>query len=82
MLVHGLKLGCVYVPLDKVYLKSDLVTGTVPLGVRTVLPVEEFSLILGTNLAGGKVFLHPIVVDTPNMSFDWCHCSFSFLLLQ
>ncbi len=35
------------------------------MGVRSQLPVEGVDLILGNDLAGGKVFLQPIVVDTP-----------------
>ncbi len=51
-----------------VHLQSDLVTGTVPLGVRTELPVDGVSLILGNDLAGGKVFPSPVVVDKPGMA--------------
>ncbi|KAL0152923.1 hypothetical protein M9458_051752 [Cirrhinus mrigala] len=65
VLVRGIELGCVKVPLDTVYLKSDLVTGPARIGVRTELPVEGVSVILGNDLAGGKVFPCPIVVDKP-----------------
>ncbi len=70
VLVRGIELGCVRVPLHMVNLQSDLVTGTVPLGVRTELPVDGVSLILGNDLAGGKVFPSPVVVDKPGMAPD------------
>ncbi len=70
VLVRGIELGCVRVPLHMVHLQSDLVTGTVPLGVRTELPVDGVSLILGNDLAGGKVFPSPVVVDKPGMAPD------------
>ncbi|KAL0153620.1 hypothetical protein M9458_051100, partial [Cirrhinus mrigala] len=68
VLVRGIELGCVSVPVHVVHLKSDLVTGTVLLWVRSELPVEGVSLILGNDLAGGKVFPFPIVFDTPEPS--------------
>ncbi|KAL1252650.1 hypothetical protein QQF64_017343 [Cirrhinus molitorella] len=42
---------------------SDLVTGPARIRVRTELLVEGVSVILGNDLAGGKVFPCPIVVD-------------------
>ncbi len=70
VLVRGIELGCVRVPVHVIHLKSDLVTGMVPLGVRTELPVDGVSLILGNDLAGGKVFPSPVVVDMPDLSPD------------
>ena len=40
------------VPLHGVYLKCDLVTGPVIVGIRPSLPVQGVSLILGNDLAG------------------------------
>ncbi len=68
VLVRGIELGCVKVPLHIVFLKSNLVTGPVRIGVRTELPVEGVSVILGNYLAGGKVFPCPIVVDKPEVT--------------
>ncbi|KAI2655642.1 Transposon Ty3-I Gag-Pol polyprotein [Labeo rohita] len=65
VLVRGIDLSCVRVPLHTVFLTSDLVSGPVKVGVRSRLPVEGVSLILGNDLAGGKVFPHPIVAETP-----------------
>ncbi|XP_073715771.1 uncharacterized protein [Misgurnus anguillicaudatus] len=65
VLVRGIELNCVKVPLHSVFLTSDLVTGPVKVGLRSRLPVEGVSLILGNDLAGAKVFPHPIVAKTP-----------------
>jgi len=37
------------------------------LGVRAQLPIEGVGLILGNDIAGGKVFPQPIVVDKPEV---------------
>ncbi|XP_067265883.1 uncharacterized protein [Chanodichthys erythropterus] len=68
VLIRGIELGCVKVPLHSVYLQSDLFTGVVKLGVRSQLPIEGVDLILGNDVAGGKVFPEPIVVDKPDVS--------------
>ncbi len=65
VLVRGIELSCIRVPLHTVFLTSDLVSGPVKVGVRLRLPVEGVSLILGNDLAGGMVFPHPIVTNTP-----------------
>jgi hypothetical protein len=49
------ELCCFNVPLHRIYLKSDLVTGPVIVGVRHNLPFEGDSLLLGNDLAGKKV---------------------------
>lgn len=68
VLIRGIKLDCVKVPLHSVYLQSDLFTGFTKLGVRSQLPVEGVDLILGNDIAGGKVFPQPIVVNTPDVT--------------
>lgn len=65
VLVRGFGMVCVNVPLHQVYLKSELVTGLVTLGVCSQLPVDGVDFILGNDLAGGKVFPRPIVVHEP-----------------
>ena len=40
------------VPLQKVYLKSDLVTGPVEVGIVSEIPVEGVDMVLGNDLAG------------------------------
>ena len=49
------------VPLHRINLKSDLISGTVIVGVRPELPVKDVSMLLGNDLAGGKILPHPIV---------------------
>ena len=55
VLIQGVELGVISVPLHKVYLRSELVRGPVIIGVRPTLPIQGVSLILGNDLAGGKV---------------------------
>lgn len=65
VLVRGIELGCVKLPIHSVYLKTDLVTGMVNVGVCEKLPVDGVDVILGNDLAGGKVFPSPIVTTIP-----------------
>ncbi|KAI5620496.1 hypothetical protein C0J50_19963 [Silurus asotus] len=55
ILVQGIEGRIVTVPLHSVFLKSDLVTGQVKVGLMSSLPVKGISLLLGNDLAGGKV---------------------------
>lgn len=66
VLIRGIDLGCV--KMHSVYLQSDLFTGLVKLGEHSQLPIEGVGLILGNDIAGGKVFPQPIVVDKPDVS--------------
>ena len=63
-LIQGIGMEIINVPLHKVNLKSDLVSGTVTVGVRPQLPVKGVSMLLGNDLAGGKVLPDPIVSHT------------------
>ncbi len=63
MLVRGMGLNILSVPLQKVKLHSDLVTGEVVIGLRPVLPIEGVHLILGNKLAGDHVW--PNVPSSP-----------------
>ncbi len=65
VLVRGIEMGCAHVPLHKVNLQSDLVSGLVDLAVCAQLPVKGVQVILGNDLAGGKVFPCPVVSCTP-----------------
>ena len=55
VLIQGVGLDVMRVPLHQIHLQSDLVSGPVVVGVRPSLPVKGVSLILGNDLAGGKV---------------------------
>ena len=49
VLLQGVELGVIDVPLHRIYLKSDLITGPVIVGVRPTLPVQGVSLLLGND---------------------------------
>ncbi len=63
MLVRGMGLNTLSVPLHRVKLHSDLVTGEVVVGLRPILPIEGVHLILGNKLAGDRVW--PNVPSSP-----------------
>ena len=67
VLVQGVELGIVKVLLHRVFLKSNLVSGFVTVGVRPTLPISGVEFILGNDLAGSKIDLQPElqVVDDP-----------------
>ncbi|XP_062403431.1 uncharacterized protein LOC134094065 [Sardina pilchardus] len=55
------------VPLHRLVLESELVSGEVVLAVRPSLPIEGVDVILGNNLVGGRVWpesLPPPIVNT------------------
>jgi hypothetical protein len=52
----------VSIPLRKVSFECALVTGNVPVGVVSQIPIEGIDLLLGNDLAGSKV------VDVPHLS--------------
>ena len=66
VLLQGVELGVIEVPLHKIHLKSDLVTGSVTVGVRPTLPIQGVALLLGNDLAGGKVVADPIICKNAN----------------
>ena len=65
VIAQGIEGGCVNIPLHKVKLVSDLVTGSVVVGTRPTLPIKGVSLLLGNDLAGGKVVADPKVTSKP-----------------
>ena len=62
--------GFMNVPLHRIQLKSDFVSGSVVVGVKSTLPVEGISLLLGNDLAGGKVTADPCMSEHPSMQED------------
>lgn len=52
-------------PLHTVYLKSNLVSVPVKVGIQPLLPFEGVPLILGNHLAGDKVVVNAIVTEKP-----------------
>jgi hypothetical protein len=65
VLIQGVECGLIKVPLHHVNLSSDLVSGPVTVGVRSVLPVDGVHLLLGNDLAGDKVVVNSIMTDNP-----------------
>ena len=66
VLIQGVEVEPISVPLHRVTLQSDLVPGTVTVGIRPSLPVVGVEFILGNDLAGGKkVSTDPRVTSTP-----------------
>lgn len=63
-LVQSFSMEIMRVPVHRIHLRTDLVSGFVEVGVRPVLPVRGVSFILGNDLAGGKVVPSLEVVDT------------------
>ena len=61
VLLQEIELNVLNVPLHEVL----LITGPVVVGVRPSLPVRKVSLILGNDLAGGKVVVNPHVSSLP-----------------
>ena len=66
VLLQSVELGVIEVPLHKIHLKSDLITGSVTVGVRPTLPIQGVALLLGNDLAGGKVVADPIICKNAN----------------
>ncbi len=69
VLIRGIGLNTLSVPLHRVHLTCDLICGEVSLGVRPSFPVDGVTVILGNNLAGGRVWREvippPEVVPIP-----------------
>ncbi|XP_013382959.1 uncharacterized protein LOC106153529 [Lingula anatina] len=70
VLAQGIECGFLNVPLHQIHLKSDLVSGPVIVGVRPSLPIKGVTLLLGNDLAGGKVIADPIVCKDPHAHLE------------
>ena len=68
VLIHGVELELTCVPLHRVFLKSNLASGPITVGVRPTLPVEGVSLLLGNDLAGEMVMANPCLSSLPCVS--------------
>ena len=65
VIAQGIEGGCVNVTLHKVNLVSDLVTGSVVVGLRPTLPIKGVSLLLGNDLVGPNVVADSKVTSKP-----------------
>ena len=66
VLLQGIELGTVQVLLHNLELSSEILSSSVVVGLKPSLPVPGVSLILGNDIAGGKVEANPCVSDTPS----------------
>ncbi|CAL9707779.1 unnamed protein product [Knipowitschia caucasica] len=56
------------VPLHRVTIHSDLWSGDAVVGVRPSFPIDGVSVIMGNDLAGGRVLVTPEVTPVPILS--------------
>ena len=67
ILIQGVNMECSSIPLHIINLECDLINkNKVTVGVVSSLPCEGISLLLGNDLAGGKVEPDVITSDTPS----------------
>ncbi|XP_062910876.1 uncharacterized protein LOC134349854 [Mobula hypostoma] len=71
--IKGIGKGTEAVPLHQIHLKSDLVSGSVTIGVRSELPMDDVEVLLGNDLAGRNVYSavkltsQPASIEAPPM---------------
>ena len=70
IVIQGIEGGFRKVPLHRVNLVSDVVSGSVVVGVLNTLPVKGVSMLSGNDLARGKVIAEPDVVMEPVTSAE------------
>ncbi|XP_027141960.1 uncharacterized protein LOC113747241 [Larimichthys crocea] len=63
--LQGIEMGYVPQPVHKIHLESNLVTGFYPVAVCTALPIKGVVLLLGNDIAGGKVIPTLEVLASP-----------------
>lgn len=64
-IVQGIEMGFITVPLYRVWVSSDLVSGCFNVVARSSLPVKVIDFIMGNDLAGGQVMPVVHVTNTP-----------------
>lgn len=67
-LVQGFGGGYLSLPMHNLKLETGLVSGEVAVALCSSIPIEGVSLILGNDLAGGRVLAAPEVVPFPLVS--------------
>ena len=68
VILQGVGGNVVSVPLHQISLDSEIVCGTVIVGVVDSLPMQGISMLLGNDLAGERVVPHPRVVEKLSVS--------------
>ena len=69
VLIRGVG-GVEAIPLHRVHVDSELVTGLFVVGVCDSLPVDGVSMLLGNDLAGSLVTRDPVMLDIPKSNDD------------
>ena len=70
VLIQGIGMDIISVPLHRINLKSDFISGTVIVGVWPELPIKGVFVLFENDLAGGKVLPEPIVTHDPCTEAD------------
>ena len=68
--VRGFSMQDIGVPLHKITIQSDLWSGDAVVGVRPRFPISGVSVIMGNDLAGGRVLVTPEVTPVPVLRTD------------
>ena len=68
VVIQGVGGNVVCVPLYQISLDSEIVCGTVIVGVVDSLPMQGISMLLGNDLAGERVVPHPRMVEKLSVS--------------
>uniref|UniRef100_A0A671VWW5 Gypsy retrotransposon integrase-like protein 1 n=1 Tax=Sparus aurata TaxID=8175 RepID=A0A671VWW5_SPAAU len=68
VLVWGVKMSVIRAPLHFVQIRSQFVSGEFQIAVRPELPIAGVDFILSNDLAGGKVFPSPEVIENPTVN--------------
>uniref|UniRef100_A0A672HFT3 CCHC-type domain-containing protein n=1 Tax=Salarias fasciatus TaxID=181472 RepID=A0A672HFT3_SALFA len=63
--LRGIEMGYTPRPVHKVYINSKLMSGIFPVAVCPALPIEGVVLLMGNDIAGGKVIPVLEVLDSP-----------------
>ena len=65
VLIHDVNGGTQSVPLFRVNLQCELISGDVIVGIVPFLPMDGVSFLLGNDLAGGRVSVLPVLSEVP-----------------
>lgn len=65
MVLQGIEMGYSPCPVHKIYIESKLVSGVFPVAVCSELPIKGVTLLIGNDVAGGKVTPVLEVWDSP-----------------
>ena len=66
VLIQGIGGDTISVPLHVVDLHSDLISGSVLVGVRPSTPIKGISMLLSNDLAGDKIIRNPHMIENPD----------------